>query len=136
MQLDPYLFFDGNCEEALKFYEECFRGKIEAMFPYAGSPAAQGMPAEWDKKIMHSRLVFGDNVILASDAAPGRSERPQGFSMCIGLKDVSEGERVFKALAEGGRVEMPFEKTFWSERFGMLVDRFGIPWMVNCEPGS
>jgi PhnB protein len=133
MQLDPYLFFDGNCEEALKFYEECFHGKVEAKFPYEGSPAAQGMPAEWGKKIMHSRLVFGDNVILASDAAPGRHERPQGFSMCIGLKDVSEGERVFKALAEGGKVQMPFEKTFWSKGFGMLVDRFGIPWMVNCE---
>lgn len=133
MQLSPYLFFEGNCEEALKFYEQCFHGKIGELVTYASSPADMGIPAEWGKKIMHGRLVFGENSLLASDAAPGRFERPQGFSMCIGLKDTSEGERVFKTLAEGGKVEMPFAKTFWSERFGMLVDRFGVAWMVNCE---
>ena len=133
MQLSPYLFFEGNCDEALKFYEQCFRGKVEGLVTYASAPGNMGTPADWSQKIMHATLVFGDNAIQASDAPPGRFQRPQGFSMCIGLKDTAEGERVFKALAEGGKVEMPFAKTFWAERFGMLVDRFGIPWMVNCE---
>jgi PhnB protein len=133
MQLNPYLFFNGDCEAAFKFYEKCLGGKIEAMMTHAGSPAEQQVPAEWRDKILHARLVVGDQVLLASDAPPEHAEQPGGFSVSIHIKPVSEGERIFNALSENGTVRMPFQKTFWAAGFGMCVDRFGIPWMVNCD---
>jgi PhnB protein len=133
MQLNPYLLFNGQCEAAFKFYAETLGGKIESMLTHAGTPAEEHVPAEWRDKIMHARLTVGDQVLLASDAPPGRYEQPKGFSVSIQLKDKANGERIFKALADGGTIQMPFEKTFWASGFGMCVDRFGIPWMVNCE---
>ncbi|HLK34207.1 MAG TPA: VOC family protein [Terriglobales bacterium] len=132
MQLVPYLLFNGQCEEAFKFYEKVLGGKIEAMMPHEGTPAAEHVPANWRKKIIHARMVVDDQVLMASDAPPDRYQHPQGFSVHIGVKDAAEAERVFKALAENGKVSMPLDKTFWATRFGMVVDRFGIPWMVNC----
>ncbi|MBZ5667720.1 MAG: VOC family protein [Acidobacteriia bacterium] len=131
MQMNPYLLFDGQCEAAFRFYEKCLGGKIEAMMPHEGTPAAEHVPAEWRSKILHARMVIGDQVLMASDAPPGRQEKPQGFSVNLGFKDPAEAERTFQVLAENGTVQMPFQKTFWSAGFGMLVDRFGIPWMVN-----
>jgi PhnB protein len=133
MQLNSYLFFKGQCEEAFKFYEQCLGGKIEAMLPHEGSPAADHVPAEWRSKILHARMVVGDQVLMASDAPPGHFHTPQGFSVNIGVSDAKQAERIFHALAEEGKVTMPIAETFWATRFGMLVDRFGIPWMVNCE---
>jgi PhnB protein len=133
MQLNSYLFFNGQCEEAFKFYEQCLGGKIEAMLPHEGSPAADHVPAEWRSKILHARMVVGDQVLMASDAPPGHFQAPQGFSVNIGVSDANQAERIFHALAEKGKVTMPIAETFWALRFGMLVDRFGIPWMVNCE---
>lgn len=136
MQLNPYLLFNGQCESAFKFYAQTLGAKIDAMMTHAGTPAEEHVPAEWRDKILHARLVLGDQILMASDAPPGRYERPQGFSVSISLNDLAKAERVFKALAENGTVQMPFEKTFWAAGFGMCVDRFGIPWMVNCEQGS
>jgi PhnB protein len=136
MQLNPYLLFNGQCESAFKFYAQTLGAKIDAMMTHAGTPAEEHVPAEWRDKILHARLVLGDQVLMASDAPPGRYERPQGFSVSISLNDLAKAERVFKALAENGTVQMPFEKTFWAAGFGMCVDRFGIPWMVNCEQDS
>lgn len=133
MQLNPYLFFNGQCEAAFKFYEQLLGGKIEAMMTHAGTPAEQQVPAEWRGKILHARMTVGDTALMASDAPPGRFEQPQGFSVSIQLKDPAKSERIFNALAENGTVHMPFQETFWSAGFGMCVDRFGIPWMVNCE---
>ena len=133
MQLNPYLLFNGQCEEAFKFYAECLGGKIDGMITHAGTPAEEHVPAEWRNKILHARLVIGDQALMASDAPPGRYNQPQGFSVSIQLKDRAEGERIFNALAQGGEVTMPFDQTFWAKGFGMCVDRFGIPWMVNCE---
>jgi|ERR1017187_486069 PhnB protein len=134
MQLNAYLYFNGQCEEAFKFYEQLLGGKIEAMFPHAGTPAEQYVPPEWRDKIMHARLTVGGSVLMGSDAPPGHyHEASKGFSVNIGLQEPEEAERIFHALAENGKVNMPIEKTFWAERFGMLVDRFGIPWMINCE---
>ena len=132
MQLSSYLFFNGNCAEAFTFYEKVLGGKIEGMQKHAGSPAAEHVPAEWGDKILHARMTVGDSVLMASDAPPGRFEKPQGFCVCLALKDPTEGERIFGDLSEGGTVQMPFAATFWSPGFGMCVDRFGIPWMVNC----
>jgi PhnB protein len=90
------------------------------------------VPPEWKKKIMHARLSIDGEVLMASDAPPGHFHQPQGFSVSLTVKDPGDGERKFKALSEGGAVNMPFGKTFWAKGFGMCVDRFGIPWMVNC----
>ncbi len=136
MQLNPYLFFNGDCEAAFKFYEECLGGRIEAMRTHAGTPAEEQVPAEWRDKILHARLVVGDQVLLASDAPPGRYEKPKGFFVHLQLKDPAEAERIFHALAEDGAVQMPIQQTFWAPLFGMLIDRFGIPWMVHCERGA
>ncbi|HXL45300.1 MAG TPA: VOC family protein [Candidatus Binatia bacterium] len=133
MQLNPYLGFNGQCEAAFKFYERCLRGKIEAMLSHEGTPMENQVPAEWRKKILHARLVVGDAVLMGGDMPPERYEAPKGFSVTIGVTEPAEAERIFKALSENGTVTMPLQQTFWAVRFGMLVDRFGIPWMVNCE---
>lgn len=134
MQLVNYLFFDGNCEEAFRYYQKHLGGKIEAMLPHEGSPAEEHVPAEWKKKIMHACLIIGDAMLMASDAPPGHSEKPQGFRVSIHIDDAEEGERIFNALADCGTVVMPYEETFWAKKFGMVNDRFGTPWMVNCAP--
>ena len=136
MQLSPYLSFNGQCEEAFKFYEKCLGGKIDAMMPHEGSPAADHVPAEWRSKILHARMVIGDQVLMASDAPPNQFHPPQGFSVSIQVTDSGEAERIFRALTENGTVTMPIAETFWAARFGMLVDRFGIPWMINCDKAA
>jgi PhnB protein len=133
MQLNPYLLFNGQCEEAFKFYEQTLGGKIEAMMTHVGTPAEKQVPLEWRDKILHARMTVGNELLMGSDAPPGRYEAPKGFSVSLQLKDVAKAERIFNALAENGKVQMPFQQTFWAARFGMLVDRFGIPWMINCE---
>lgn len=133
MQLNSYLTFNGNCEEALKFYETALGAKIESLSKFAGSPAAEHAPPDWGDKVMHASLKVDNQVLMASDAPPGQYATPQGISVAIGISDRDKGEQIFKALAEGGIVQMPYEKTFWASGFGMCIDRFGIPWMVNCE---
>jgi PhnB protein len=136
MQVNPYLFFNGNCEEALKFYEKALGGKIEGMMTHGASPAAQHVGPEWQNKIIHARFVVGGQVLMGSDAPPEHYHPPQGFSVSLSVKQASDAERIFQALAENGKVQMPIQETFWAVRFGMLVDRFGIPWMVNCEKAA
>ena len=133
MQVNAYLLFDGRCEEAFRFYEKCFSGKIVAMLTHKGTPAEEHVPARWVDKILHARLDIGDQVLMASDTPPDRYEKPAGFSVSLQVKTPAEAERLFNALAEKGQIRMPLEKTFWSPSFGMLVDRFGIPWMINCD---
>src|SRR5206468_3232062 len=133
MQLNPYLLFNGQCEAAFKFYEQCLGGKIDAMMTHAGSPAEAQVSAEWRNKILHARMKIGDAVLMASDAPPGHYQKPQGFSVALHVQKTADAERIFHALAEQGTVQMSLQQTFWAVRFGMAVDRFGIPWMVNCE---
>ena len=136
MQLNPYLTFNGNCETAFKFYEKVLGGKILAMMPHEGTPAAGHVPAEWRKKIIHARMTIGDQLLMASDAPPDRYEPMKGFSVNITVKDPAEADRIFAALSESGTVKMAIQETFWAVRFGMLVDQFGTPWMVNCEKNA
>ena len=136
MQLNPYLTFDGRCEEAFKFYAKSLGGKIEAMMPHAGSPAEQHTPAEWRNKIMHARMTIDGQVLMASDAPPGHYQPPKGISISLQIKEVKEAERAFNALSENGTIQMPIQETFWAQRFGMLTDQFGIPWMINCEKAA
>ena len=136
MKWNPYLNFGGNCQEAFKYYERVLGGKILAMMTHAEIPgeAQAQLPPGWKNKIMHARLEIGDNVLMGSDAPPDRFQKPQGFFVSIHTDDPEEAERIFAALADNGNVHMPLQQTFWAIRFGMLVDKFGIPWMVNCEP--
>ncbi|MBD2056680.1 VOC family protein [Oculatella sp. FACHB-28] len=139
MKLNSYLMFNGQCEAAFKFYERCLNGKITDMMTYAQSPdpsmIAQ-MPSEWRDQIMHVALMIDDQELMGSDNPPGYTEEPKGFSVSIGLDNPSEAERIFHALAENGTIRMPLQQTFWAYRFGMLVDQFGIPWMINCDQAA
>lgn len=133
MQLNPYLAFNGTCEEAFKFYESCLGGKIESVSRFAGSPMEKHMPAGWGDKIMHARLRVGDTILMGSDGGPEHYQKPQGTSIALMVDTAEEAERVFQALSEGGSVQMPIQQTFWAVRFGMLADRYGVPWMIDCE---
>src|SRR5437773_9897753 len=136
MQLNPYVNFDGQCEEAFKFYEQVLGGKITFMMTWGEMPGADQFPAETHKLIMHATLSVGDDVLMGADSPPGRYQPAKGMNVSIHPKDIAEGERIFNALSANGTVQMPFEKTFWSPGFGMCVDQFGIPWMVNCEAAA
>ena len=136
MQLNPYLIYNGQCEAAFKFYEQCLGGKIVMLMTHGESPMAEKTPEEWRDKILHAQLTIGDIVLMGSDSPPEYFEKPQGFSVNLQFEDVAESERVFQALAESGTVRMPIQETFWAKRFGMFVDRFGIPWMVNCSEAA
>jgi|SoiMethySBSTD1v2_1073268.scaffolds.fasta_scaffold14940_9 PhnB protein len=133
MLVNPYLMFNGNCAEALKFYEKALGAKIEFSMPFAGSPAADTVPADFGNKILHATILVGDTKVMASDAPPGHYQQPQGISVSLSLDDPAKGEAIFNALSENGQVQMPYQPTFWAAGFGMCTDRFGIPWMVNVE---
>jgi PhnB protein len=133
MRINAYVDFNGQCEAAFRFYEQCLGGRLQAIFRYAGSPLADQVPADWQDMVMHATLTIGDGVLQGADVAPERYERPQGFSLTLQLQDTSEAERIFQQLATNGTVVMALEKTFWAARFGVLVDQFGIRWLINCD---
>ena len=133
MKLNPYLSFNGQCEAAFNFYKECLGGTIQFKMTWGESPMSDQVPAAFRGKIIHASLIVGESLLLGADSPPDQYEEPRGISITITAKDPVEGERMFRSLSEGGKVTMPFQKTFWSPGFGTLVDRFGIPWMVNCE---
>ena len=132
MQVNPYLMYNGNCEAAFNFYEKTLGAKIELMLRNDQAPVEMPAPPERKHKIMHGRIMVNGQVLMASDAPPEHFHKPQGFSVSLTLSDPAEAERKFTALSEGGSVNMPFGKTFFSKGFGMCIDQFGIPWMVNC----
>jgi len=136
MQLNAYLTFNGNCATALKFYEQHLGAKVEMMMTFGESPAAEQVPAGWRDKVMHARLTIGGSILMASDAPPDRYNEPKGFSVSLGVDSPAQAERIFASLAEGGTVQMPLQQTFWAARFGSVVDKFRIPWMVNCEQSA
>ena len=135
MQLNSHLHFSGQCEEAFKFYEKALGGKIEGVFRYDGAPGTEGQKVspEWKNKVMHASMTIGNQTLMGMDAPPERFQKPQGFHVNIGVKNVAEGKKIFDALSEKGNIVMPFGPTFWSPGFAMFTDRFGIPWMVNTE---
>lgn len=134
MALEPRisLVFNGDCDAAFAVYQECLGGTVTFRLTWGKSPMAEQAPAEWRDKVLHATLTVGATVFHGGDAVPGSYERPQGFQLNINLDDVVVAERVFARLAEGGRVTLPLQQTFWAQRFGSLVDRFGIPWAINC----
>jgi PhnB protein len=136
MQSNTYLFFDGECKAAFKFYEQCLGGKIDAMMTYGDAPMSEEFPSEQRDRIMHANLTVGSMVLMGSDTPPDDFQKPQGFSVHLLFDDLVEAERIFQKLAENGTVKMPFQETFWSTRFGMLVDQFGTPWMIDVQPAT
>jgi PhnB protein len=134
MTFTPYLNFHGQCEEAFQFYERVLGGKITFKMTFGESPMpAEQMPPGWGGKLLHATFTLGDQILQGADAPGEQYQRPQGFSITLDLSDTAEAERIFAALAEGGKIGMPIQETFWAARFGMVTDRFGIPWMVNCH---
>lgn len=147
MRFTPYLHFNGDCAEAMNFYARVLGGQVVDLYRYADMPPEEGAPplSEADQqKVMHARLVHGGGQLMASDVVAGFCgeeagyQKPQGIWIAFTAADAVEGERIFNALAEGGTVTMPFGPTFFSQGFGQLTDRFGIPWMVDvaAEEGS
>jgi PhnB protein len=133
MKLNPYLNFDGRCREAFEFYAKALGGRIAFIQTIGESPMAASAPADAHNRVMHVTLHIGNQVLQGADAPPGVPfTRPAGFGVALHFDDAAEGERVFAALSQNGTVQMPFQATFWAKGFGMLVDQFGTPWMVNA----
>jgi len=132
VRLTPYLNFNGECEAAFTLYEKCLGGKIEMSMTYAGSPMASHVPADWGKKILHVSMSIGDLRLQGADAPPDQYQKPQGFSVALDLIDAAQASRIFRELSDGGTVQLPLQETFWAGSFGMLTDRFGTPWIINC----
>jgi PhnB protein len=129
--INPYVIYNGNCEAAFKYYEKVLGAKIEMMLRTKDAPPEMPSPPERQDKVMHGRISINGQVFMASDAPPEHFHQPQGFSLCLTVKDPAEAERKFNALCEGGSVNMAWSKTFFAKGFGMGTDQFGIPWMVN-----
>jgi PhnB protein len=133
MRLIPYLTFNGDCAEAFRFYAEVFDSKIDFIETHGETPIADEVPSDWSDAVIHAQMKVGDQVLMAADAPGDRYAKPSGFSISLQFDDTSKARRIFDTLAEGGAINMPLEETFWSPLFGMVVDRFGTPWMINCS---
>ena len=133
MEMHPYVSFKGQCEEAFTFYQQCLGGELGPIFRYAGSPMANQAPDGWQEKVMHGSMTIGGQILQGADLAPDRYEEPKGFSLSLQVRSTEDAERIFRELARDGTIVMPLEKTFWAARFGIVVDRFAIRWLINCE---
>lgn len=130
MHIQPYLFFDGRCEEALAFYKASIGAEVEMMMRWKDSPDKSMCTPDNADKVMHAQFKLGDTVVMGSDGRNTGNPKFEGFALTIGAKDEAEVDRLFNALADGGKVTMPLAKTFFSPRFGMLADKFGVNWML------
>jgi PhnB protein len=136
MRLVAHLSFNGQCEQAFRFYERCFGGEIVTMMTHAAAPVTTHGGSESGPKIYHATLRIGDAELMGDDAPPDQYRKPEGFCVTIQIADVAEAERIFSALSENATVTMPMQETFWAARFGSLTDQFGVPWLINCENGG
>ncbi|HTW54030.1 MAG TPA: VOC family protein [Stellaceae bacterium] len=134
MAVQPYLFFNGRCDEAIEFYQKAVGAEVMMLMRFKEMPDQSMVRPETAEKIMHARLQVGDAIVLVSDGmCTGGEQKFEGFSLTLSLDSVEEVDRRFNALAEGGQVRMPLDKTFFSPRFGMLTDKFGVGWIVLVE---
>ena len=127
------LAFDGDCEAAFKYYERVLEGHVRFMLRWGDSPMAADAPPGWGEKILHAAITIGETEIIGLDVPSDRYEAPIGFEIMLNIDDPVAAERVFGQLAENGSIRMPLQQTFWARLYGVLVDRFGIPWSVNCR---
>jgi PhnB protein len=130
MNLQPYLFFDGKCEEALDFYKQTLGAEPKMLMRFKNAPDQSMITAGAEEKVMHAQVQIGDTTVLMSDGRCLGKPNFQGFALTINAKSEAEADKLFGALSEGGQVTMPLAKTFFSPRFGMLTDKFGVGWMV------
>jgi PhnB protein len=135
MKFSPHitLHFNGQCEAAFKFYEQCFDGKIQFTLTWGASPMADQAPPEWGGKLLHARITIGDIDVIGGDVLPAHYQPPKGFSILLSLDEPERADRIFRMLSENGTVQMAMQETFWARRYGMVTDHFGIPWEINCE---
>jgi len=136
MQFHPYLGFNGQCREAFETYARVLGGQIAALHTFGETPEAGQMPPGTENLVMHARLEASGAILMGSDAPPGMFQPAQGLYVSLHVEEPSEAERIYHALSEGGEIQMPIQETFWAKRFGMFTDRFGTPWMINCEGQS
>jgi PhnB protein len=137
MLIEPYLFFEGRCEEAVEFYRRNLGAEVGPLMRYKESPEPHqpgALPPGSENKVMHAVIKIGDTKVMVSDGRCSGKPAFQGFALTITAPDVAQADRMFAALADGGQVQMPLAKTFWSPRFGMVTDRFGVLWMINVMP--
>ena len=127
------LSFNGGCEAAFRLYAQLLDAKLELVLTWGASPLADKAPREWAEKMLFARLTARTMTLTGADALPGTYRAPSGFNLCLSTKDAAEAERLFTELATGGSVRMPLETTFWAERYGEVVDRFGIPWEIRTR---
>lgn len=132
MTLNPHLSFAGECEAAFKYYEPTLGVVREFRMTYGDSPMAEHAPPAWRDKIVHATFALGQHRLTGADVPPERYQKPQGFSVLLNVEDAAEADRIFDALAAGGTVRLALQETHWAARFGILADRFGIPWTINC----
>ena len=132
MRISPHLIFDGQCREAFVAYQRILGGTLPTLMTFGESPLAASVDAKWHARILHATLALDGAELNGADVLPHDYRRPQGFSVILNLADVERAREIFAALAEGGRVNMPFQSTFWSPGFGVVVDRFWTPWEINC----
>ena len=133
MSVQPYLFFNGRCEEALEFYRSAVGAEVEMLSRFKDAPEPGMTQPGMENKVMHASFRIGETILMASDGRCDGQLRFEGFSLSIVVSDEQKAESIFKALADGGKVTMPLEKTFWAPKFGMLEDRFGVGWMVSVQ---
>jgi PhnB protein len=134
MPIQPYLTFNGRCEEAIEFYRKALGAEVQMMLRFKQAPDQSMITPGNGEKIMHADLKIGDGVVLLSDGMCTGSQSFEGFALSFTVKDEADADRLFAALADGGQVQMPLSKTFFSPRFGMVQDRFGVGWMVYVAP--
>lgn len=134
MQIHAYLTFPGTCEEAFTFYKTALKGEISMMMKHEEAPdGADEVPVEWRGKIIHAALKVDDTVIMGADMQAAHYQAPTGLNVSLAIKNAGRADKIFAALSEDGNVTMPLQKTFWAQKFGMVTDKFGTPWMINCE---
>jgi PhnB protein len=132
MKINPYLSFNGNCREAFTAYEKILGGKIGGLMTFGEAPPEMKAPPGWADKVMHAFMTFGDNELMGADSPPQHYQPMKGIYVALHVETPEDAERVWKGLADGAQIQLELQPTFWAQRFGMLVDRFGTPWMVNC----
>jgi PhnB protein len=133
MRISPHLCFDGQCREAMQFYQAILGGSLQTMLTYGETPMASSLESRWHDKIVHATLVLDELELTGVDMIPGSYQRPQGFFVTLTVSETARATKVFAALSQGGEIKLPFAKTFWSPGFGVLIDRFGTPWEINTD---
>jgi PhnB protein len=136
MRISCHINFDGQCEEAFHTYKRVLEGRLQTLLRFGESPIGNQVPEEWQSRILHATLLVGENELLGSDVYPGQSGHKQGFSVTISIADLERAKSIFAALGAGGSILMPLQETFWAQAFGVVTDKYGVSWEINCPSSN